>query len=167
MGQAFRLLLEEWLGRFGLLFVDPLAPEIRALGAPLLRQAMEREAEVEHRAAGAEQGSRIERISRAGPIEPKTSLFFLLENGRRVHLKRVNGGFSPEGRKYTAAEVAAHASRSGEPERAATPGAAGLHSADIPTWADRRRSRISRNRRCCTSGCWEACRICCTGADSR
>ena len=23
MGQAFRLLLEEWLGRFGLLFVDP------------------------------------------------------------------------------------------------------------------------------------------------
>ena len=34
MGQAFRLLLEEWLGRFGLLFVDPLAPEIRALGAP-------------------------------------------------------------------------------------------------------------------------------------
>ena len=41
MGQAFRLLLEEWLGRFGLLFVDPWRRR-SARWALLLRQAMER-----------------------------------------------------------------------------------------------------------------------------
>ena len=109
MGQAFRLLLEEWLGRFGLLFVDPLAPEIRALGAPC---SAGDGAEAELSTALLERNKDLESSGYHAQvhIEPKTSLFFLLENGRRVHLKRVNGEFlGPEGRKYTAAEVAATA----------------------------------------------------------
>ena len=78
------------------------------MGAPLLRQAMEREAELS--TALLERNKDLESSGYHAQvhIEPKTSLFFLLENGRRVHLKRVNGEFlGPEGRKYTAAEVAA------------------------------------------------------------
>ena len=40
-GQAFRSLLEGWLSQFGLLFIDPLAPAIRQIAAPLLARALE------------------------------------------------------------------------------------------------------------------------------
>ena len=74
MGQAFRLLLEEWLGRFGLLFVDPLAPEIRALGAPV---AAGDGAEAELSTALLERNKDLESSGYHAQvhIEPKTSLF--------------------------------------------------------------------------------------------
>jgi len=41
MGGAFRNLVEKILGRFGLLFIDPLKPAIRQLAAPFLRSAID------------------------------------------------------------------------------------------------------------------------------
>jgi bacillithiol synthase len=90
MGEAFRLLVERLLGKYGILYLDPLAPAIRKLGAPLLRSAFESAADLKARLL-----ARNKELADAGyhaqvHIEANTSLFFVLEEGRRVNLKRRN-----------------------------------------------------------------------------
>jgi bacillithiol biosynthesis cysteine-adding enzyme BshC len=92
MGEAFRALLQRLFTRYGLLFVDPLSPSIRRIAAPLLREAVEAAPELRRRVL-----ERNAALTGAGyhtqvHVEPDTSLFFLLENGRRVSLK--NGRYS-------------------------------------------------------------------------
>ena len=88
MGSAFRKLLERLLAPYGLLFLDPLAPEIRTLASPFLEKAagmadslttalLERNKELEEAGYHAQVH-----------VEQKTSLFFLLQDGRRVALRR-------------------------------------------------------------------------------
>jgi len=88
MGSAFRKLVERLLAPYGLLFLDPLAPELRALAEPFLRHAAEHAAEL-----NAALLQRNTDLAAAGyhaqvHVEAKTSLFFLLENGRRVAVKK-------------------------------------------------------------------------------
>jgi bacillithiol biosynthesis cysteine-adding enzyme BshC len=88
MGAGFRALLAELLGGMGLLFLDPLDPAIRKIGAPIVAEALAAAPELK-----ASLLARNRELEAAGyhsqvHLEEKTSLFFLLENGERVPLRR-------------------------------------------------------------------------------
>jgi bacillithiol synthase len=105
MGGAFRDLLGKLLGRYGLLFVDPMAPAFRELAAPALRQAVEQAPELT--AALLE---RNRELAAAGyhaqvHVENQTSLVFLLEHGKRLALRRHDGEYMLAGRRIAAAEL--------------------------------------------------------------
>jgi len=92
MGQSFSHLLGRLLARYDIPRVDPMSPEFRALAAPAMRRAVA--------AAGELTKGVLERnraLAKAGyhaqvHVEPHTSLFFLLEDGKRVTLRRNGGG---------------------------------------------------------------------------
>jgi len=113
MGGAFRNLIEKILGRFGLLFIDPLKPAIRQLAAPFLHGAIDKALELTNLLL-----ARNKELEEAGyhaqvHIEAKTSLFFLLDKGRRVALRRSEGHYAAKDRKYSADDLkalAAHVS---------------------------------------------------------
>jgi bacillithiol biosynthesis cysteine-adding enzyme BshC len=87
MGEGFRALLKQLLAKLDLIFLDPLDPAIRKIGAPFMVRALE--------AVPGLKGELIARnraLSGAGyhaqvHLDAKTSLFFLLENGERVTLR--------------------------------------------------------------------------------
>ncbi|MDZ4802427.1 MAG: bacillithiol biosynthesis cysteine-adding enzyme BshC [Bryobacteraceae bacterium] len=90
MGEAFRALLERLLKPWGFLFLDPLHPAIRQIAAPILSRAvrigtdlnkllLERNRELE--AAG---------YHAQVHVDARTSLFFVLQDGRRVPLREAN-----------------------------------------------------------------------------
>jgi bacillithiol biosynthesis cysteine-adding enzyme BshC len=104
-GAAFSSLLNALLGKFGLLQIDPLDPEIRKLGAPLLREAVLRAPHLTNA-----QLARTKALSAAGyhsqvHIEAKTSLFFLLKDGQRISLRRTPEGYTAPGAKFTNEEL--------------------------------------------------------------
>jgi bacillithiol biosynthesis cysteine-adding enzyme BshC len=87
MGEAFRDALQTLLKPFGFLFLDPLHPAIRRIAAPMMRKA---------HAIGPDLNtvllSRNRELEAAGyhaqvHVDARTSLFFLLEKGRRVPLR--------------------------------------------------------------------------------
>ncbi|MFN7921403.1 MAG: bacillithiol biosynthesis cysteine-adding enzyme BshC [Bryobacteraceae bacterium] len=105
MGGAFVSALRRLLPVDDLLYIDPMRPEIRALGAPLMRQAVERAPELMEQLTG-----RNAELEAAGyhaqvHVEPKTSLFFLLKDGERIALKREGAAYSGK----STAELAMHA----------------------------------------------------------
>jgi bacillithiol synthase len=107
MGAGFRALLAELLGKFGLVFLDPLDPAIRKISAPLVAEALG--AAPELKASLLERNRELEAAGYHAQVhlEEKTSLFFLLENGERVPLRRNDSEFgSLRGR---AAEVSPNA----------------------------------------------------------
>ena len=94
MGDAFRALLENLLRPWGFLFIDPLQPAIRQLAAPMMRKAV---------AIGQDLNrlllARNKELENAGyhaqvHVDARTSLFFLLDRGRRVPLRDLRS--SPE-----------------------------------------------------------------------
>jgi bacillithiol biosynthesis cysteine-adding enzyme BshC len=92
MGEAFQALLQRLFSQYGLLFVDPLSPALRRIAVPLLREAVGAAPELRRLVL-----ERNAALTAAGyhtqvHVEPDTSLFFLLEDGRRVSLK--NGRYS-------------------------------------------------------------------------
>ena len=94
MGVGFRALLKTLLAKLDLIFIDPLDPAIRKIGAPLLAEALSSAPEL--KAALLERNLEL---SAAGyhaqvHIEPKSSLFFLLENGERVQLRRKDSEYA-------------------------------------------------------------------------
>ncbi|MGH9559359.1 MAG: bacillithiol biosynthesis cysteine-adding enzyme BshC, partial [Bryobacteraceae bacterium] len=88
MGAGFRAMLQELLGKLGLIFLDPLDPAIRQIGAPIMAQALESASELKSKLV-----ERSRELEAAGyhaqvHLDDKTSLFFLLKNGERVPLRR-------------------------------------------------------------------------------
>lgn len=86
-GEAFRDLLQRLLAGYGLVFFDPLDPALRRLFTPFLASAFERRADL---VAGLL--DRTRQLEQAGYhaqvlVEAQSSLFFLLQNGRRQRLK--------------------------------------------------------------------------------
>ncbi|HEY4360567.1 MAG TPA: bacillithiol biosynthesis cysteine-adding enzyme BshC [Bryobacteraceae bacterium] len=84
MTEGFRALLQTLLPRMGLIMLDPLDPTIRAIWAPKMAEALTAAPELKARLL-----ERNRELAAAGYhaqvlVEPKTSLFFLLENGERV-----------------------------------------------------------------------------------
>ena len=109
MGQAFGALLRELLAGFDLVQIDPMAPAVRELAAPALRAAVESAPEL---TAGVLERNR--ELTEAGyhaqvHVEESTSFVFLLENGRRLPLKRHGHDYMQEGRRFTTEELAARA----------------------------------------------------------
>ena len=87
MGQGFRALLKKILGKLDLLYLDPLDPAIRKIGAPLIAQALRAAPELKARLI-----ERNQELTAAGyhaqvHVDAKTSLFFLLEKGERATLR--------------------------------------------------------------------------------
>src|SRR5208282_3578519 len=87
MGAGFLALLKKLLAPLGLIFLDPLDPEIRKIGAPLIADALDSAPELKARLL-----ARTKELEAAGyhaqvHLEDKTSLFFLLENGERMPLR--------------------------------------------------------------------------------
>jgi bacillithiol biosynthesis cysteine-adding enzyme BshC len=105
LGKAFGDLLRELLPNYGLLLIDPMAPAVRELAAPALRAAVEQASELT-----AALLDRNRELAEAGyhaqvHVEDTTSLVFLLEGGRRVALKRRNGEYTANGRRYSSREL--------------------------------------------------------------
>jgi bacillithiol biosynthesis cysteine-adding enzyme BshC len=87
MGAGFRALVLKLLERVGVLVLDPLDPAIRAIGAPLLAEAVTKAPELK-----AALLARSQELNAAGYhsqvlVEEKTSLFFLLDQGERKTLR--------------------------------------------------------------------------------
>ena len=105
LGEAFERLLRRLLEKWGLLFVDPLNPALRRLAAPLLREALKNGTDLKQDLL-----RRNEELVRAGyhaqvHIEAQTSLFFLLDDNRRVSLRRQNGDYVSKDRVYSISEL--------------------------------------------------------------
>ena len=94
MTSGFRTLLRRLTSSLSLLFLDPLDPAIRQIGAPFLAKALAQAPEL--KAALMERNREL--VSKGYHaqvhVDPKTSLFFLLENGERVTLRRKDSEFA-------------------------------------------------------------------------
>jgi bacillithiol biosynthesis cysteine-adding enzyme BshC len=106
MGEAFGALLNRLLAGFDILQVDPMLPEFRRLAAPALRAALESGAELSARLL-----ERGQELTAAGyhaqvHMEAHTSLVFLLEDGKRLALRRHGDGYYASGRAFSARELA-------------------------------------------------------------
>lgn len=104
-GAAFQALLQGLLAKYGFLFVDPLDAVVRRLAAPVLREAVRQDDQLHRKLL-----ERNRELETAGyhaqvHVEPKTSLVFLLEGGRRIALRRQNGDYLSKERHYTAQEL--------------------------------------------------------------
>lgn len=109
MGQAFADLLRRLLRGFDLVLIDPMDPAVRQLAAGALRAAVE--AAPELTAAVLE---RNRELTEAGyhaqvHVDEATSFVFLLENGRRLALKRHGRDYMEEGRRFSTEELAGQA----------------------------------------------------------
>jgi bacillithiol synthase len=105
MGEAFACLLKKLLPHAGLILMDPMQPEIRALAAPFLREAVHAAPELIRDVV--ERNKTLENSGYHAQVhvEDKTSLFFLLENGERQVLRREGGQYAAGSRKFTAEDL--------------------------------------------------------------
>lgn len=107
LGEAFRGLLQRLLAGSGVVFFDPLDPEIRNLASPLLLEALERSPEL---SAGILDRNR--ELQAAGyhaqvHFEAQTSFFFRLQDGARIQLRRNGDGYLQGTRHVAVEELAA------------------------------------------------------------
>lgn len=93
MGAGFQALLANLLGKLGLLFLDPLDPAVRQIGAPLVAEALSAAPELKTRLLERNRALESAGYHAQVHLEEKTSLFFLLENGERVPLRRKDSEF--------------------------------------------------------------------------
>ncbi len=105
MGSAFAALLKELFAGRGLLLIDPMERSLREMAAPLMREVVERMPELVE-ALMARSKLLVERGYHAQVLVDKsTSLAFLFEDGRRIAMRRANGHFAAEQRKFTTREL--------------------------------------------------------------
>jgi bacillithiol biosynthesis cysteine-adding enzyme BshC len=105
MGRAFGDLLHGLFAKFDILQVDPLVPAFRQLAAPVLRAAVEAAPEL----SGAIL-ARNRELAAAGyhaqvHMEEQTSLVFLMEDGKRLALRRHGSEYALNGRRITSLEL--------------------------------------------------------------
>jgi bacillithiol biosynthesis cysteine-adding enzyme BshC len=105
MGRAFAALIKDILRDYPVLFIDPMSPAIRVLGAPMICRALEAGPDLTRALL-----ARNKELEKAGyhaqvHVEESTSLFFLLENGKRLALRRSNGEYQHQGRHFTVGDL--------------------------------------------------------------
>jgi len=110
MGKSFGELVRGLLARHDILQVDPLLPAFRELAAPALRKAVEAAPEL-----SAQVLQRNRDLADAGyhaqvHVEEQTSFFFLLENDKRLTLRRNGSEYGFNGRRFTTEELMGKAS---------------------------------------------------------
>ena len=106
MGKAFGELLRRLLAQFDILHLDPMLPEFRELAAPALRARGGGRARISRRAVL----QRNRELAGAGyhaqvHVEDHTSFVFLLENGKRLGLRRAGGEYVHNSRRFTSREL--------------------------------------------------------------
>ncbi len=109
MGKAFGKLVKSLLGDYGVLFIDPMSPAVRQLGAPMIRKALNAAPDLTRALL-----ARNKELDKAGyhaqvHVEESTSLFFLLEKGKRLALRRNQGEYIHQGRHFSTEELSAQA----------------------------------------------------------
>jgi bacillithiol biosynthesis cysteine-adding enzyme BshC len=102
---GFKALFARLLASHGVLALDPQSPDLRQLAAPVVAQAIERAPELT--AALLARGKELEARGYHTQVhmEEKTSLFFLMEEGRRRHLWRSGDSYAGNGATYSRAEL--------------------------------------------------------------
>ncbi|MBV8906382.1 MAG: bacillithiol biosynthesis cysteine-adding enzyme BshC, partial [Acidobacteriia bacterium] len=105
LGKAFGELLREILSGFDILQVDPMLPAFRELAAPTLRAAIEAAPDLTEAIL-----RRNQELSAAGyhaqvHVEDSTSFVFLLEEGKRLALRRHKDDYVLNGRRFSTAEL--------------------------------------------------------------
>ena len=109
MGAAFADLIRELFAPYGLLLIDPMTQALRDIAAPVMREAVERMPEL----VDALQVRSKELVNRGYHaqvlVDQQTSLAFLLEDGKRLVLRRTADEFTTGKRKISRDELAAMA----------------------------------------------------------
>lgn len=105
MGKAFGELLRQLLPGLDILQVDPMLPAFRELAAPCLRAAVESAPDL---TSGVLERNR--QLAEAGyhsqvHVEDHTSFVFLIENGKRLTLRRDGREYGINGRRLTEQEL--------------------------------------------------------------
>lgn len=109
MGAAFAAFLREVLGAYGLLLIDPMEAPLRDLAAPVMTQAIERMPELVE-AVMARSKQLVERGYHAQVlVEKSTSLAFLMQEERRVPMRRSNGDFLAGQQKFSTRDLVSRA----------------------------------------------------------
>jgi bacillithiol synthase len=104
-GQAFAAFLQALLADYGLLLIDPMHPAMRALAAPAIRDALTSAPEITQRLLQRDRDLLHQGYHSQVHVEEHTSLVFLLEDGRRVSLRRENGDYVSSGRRFSTQEL--------------------------------------------------------------
>ena len=104
-GQAFGALLRSLLGSHQILQIDPLFPAVRQLAAPALAEAVTAADSLTQQLL--ERNRQLEQAGYHAQVhfESQTSLFFLLERGNRIALRRQGGNYAGQGRTFTPEEL--------------------------------------------------------------
>lgn len=105
MGGAFGELIRKLLARFDIPQLDPMLPEFRALAAPALRATVENHQELTQLML-----ARNRELLDAGyhaqvHVEEQTSFVFLLENGKRLALRRHGQEYVQNGRRFSTEDL--------------------------------------------------------------
>jgi len=92
-GTSFAKLMTRIFAGRGLIFLDPLSPELHRLSAPTMLRALK-----EHEALGKELVERSAALERAGfhaqvKVAEHSTLLFRIDDGRRVPVRPKNGGY--------------------------------------------------------------------------
>ncbi len=109
LGEAFGNLLRKLLAGYGILFLDPMRPAVRSLAAPLIRRAVERAPDLYRLLSERSRELESSGYHAQVLVEPETSLFFVLEGGQRLALRRNGGDYVAGGQRWDAARLAARA----------------------------------------------------------
>ena len=109
LGDAFRALLRALMAEYNLLYLDPLDPAIRKLGTPFLQSAIAKGLDLYPALL-----ARTKELEQAGYhaqvlVENQTSLFFLLEGGQRIPLKRQGERYLSREGSFSADDLIARA----------------------------------------------------------
>lgn len=103
---AFRALLQRLLAGHELLCFDPLDAQAKQMAAPLLARAAAQGRELSELVL--ERSRELEACGYHAQVrfEPQSSLLFLLEQGRRLPLRRDGSDYVTAGRRFSAQELA-------------------------------------------------------------
>ncbi len=105
MGKAFGELMRKLLAKFDILYVDPMLAEFRELAAPALRKAVAAAPELTRAVLERNAELKADGYHAQVHVEEHTSFFFLLENGKRLVLRRSGTEFLHNSRRFTTEEL--------------------------------------------------------------
>lgn len=102
LGSAFLKLLAKLFADYGLIFIDPMNPSVRALSAPIMTEAIKKGSEIGSRLLNRSHELTSSGYSSQVAIEEDHfPMFWIDEKGSRRALRRDEGGFRAKGSRTT------------------------------------------------------------------
>lgn len=109
MGSAFAQIVRELLAPYDILLVDPMAPGLIEMRAPLMAEVIQRTSELVEPLIARSKELVTRGYHAQVLVDQQASLTFLLDGGERIPLKHAKGEFHAGHHKYSAADLAARA----------------------------------------------------------